>query len=1456
MDHGLGLKVPEYLDISSDNLPENWRKFKASWTNFYIGRELKAKPKDVQKAIFLNIIGPDAEDVINSLDLSDEDSETVAKLIEALDGYVKPKTNIVFSRYLFLTRSQEDGEDFETFLLALKKLAENCEFGQLKTSLIRDRIIIGIVNQHLRERLLGEENDYNKVVKLCRAVEKGKQRATEISNDSVKTSTTEVNWINTQDNRQQPSTSKQWRKPGSNQPDLSSSNFQPATVIKTINDCRNCGYNHPVRQCPAFGQKCSKCNVFNHFPNKCKNGGKNANNSDNKFKSNRKSFTKNTDSVSFNLQNFNSAGASSSDPNVDLNADAYFQIDEVLFSNPGDSNVEVNNSNQSEPTHREIHTLNKNKPRRRWYEKVQINDFIVNVKLDSGSDVNLIPMHIFNRIRRTTDRLIPDETPCFGYGGSPIVNLGEVLLTCKLLKNNKCYNLPFTISQTGEAPLFSLDTCVELGLIYRNKIDSVSQSSKEQIVSHYEETFRGVGEFPDRTNLKVKTGSVPQGQPLRRFPISLMDKLRRKLNELVMFDIISPDTQEVEWFSNLVIIEKPDKSMRMCLDPKYLNKSLQREHFHIPTLEEIKPKLLNKKFFSVLDVKDGFWHCKLTPEASNLCGFHTPFGSFKFLRLPFGVNNSPEIFQRLLTKYFGDISNVIIYFDDILICAETEAEHDKALREVLNRAFKLNIKFNINKFQYKQPTVRYMGHIISADGISPNEEYLKAIFDLQNPKNRKELQSILGTVNYIREYIPNLADLIHPLRSLLKKNTKFVWTVNHTECLNKIKKAVASVADLSNFDPNKKIVIQCDASQFGLGAVLLQDNRPIAFASRCLTDAESRYAQIEKEMLSIVFACKRFHQLIYGFKVNVENDHKPLESIFLKPISQVMSNRLQRLLLKLIQYDLEVKYLPGPQMYVADMLSRNFSKEIYPEDEVQLTDVVHSVEVKFQISDQRLSELQKETSSDPVLKLVKQMYVDGWTKCKHKSVEPYFKLRNNISMNDDVIYFNNRIVVPTSMQEYFLKLLHSDAHLGQNKTIARAKQVCFWPTYLTDIEKCVKSCVTCSKFQPKKVKEPLIPHDIPELPFFKVGADICESQAKFYLVLSDYYSKWLEVKKIPSKTSKSVIAAFKEMFRTHGIPNTVIADNQPFGSVECKNFAKTYNFNIINSSPNYPQSNGLAENAVKRAKTLLKKAVDSKTDFELAILEYNNAPIIELGVSPAQLLMSRSLRTKIPTIDQNLIPNVVNVQDKRKLYSQKVKVNYDRSAKKHPEFKKDESVLLRNKDNRWYPAQIVEKIPNVPRSYQVENHDGKILRRNSQFIRKNFCKPVPSSASLLFYSDSEGESDSESSPDLTEQPNVANMSSSEPSSNNDDNDITIISADSGEPFCGFSESSEPDFRRFITESSELFFTPNGEESTSVADEKVVQNINTKSSTTDERKKTLRGAGRGVPKKLHPEFVKK
>ena len=329
------------------------------------------------------------------------------------------------------------------------------------------------------------------------------------------------------------------------------------------------------------------------------------------------------------------------------------------------------------------------------------------------------------------------------------------------------------------------------------------------------------------------------------------------------------------------------------------------------------------KIFTVIDMKDGYWHVKLSEESSYLCTFHTPWGRKRFLRMPFGISSASEVMQKRNEEAFSDIQGVNVIADDLIIAARNEIEHDAIMHRVLQRARRENVVFNAGKIQFKVTTVTYMGNIVTKDGMRPDPDKIEAIVNMPKPTDRHGLLRLLGMIKWLSQYIPNESSITAPLRSLLKQDAEWSWQHEHDAAMDEIRKTLARNTVLAFYDVRKSATIQADASQSGLGCGLMQQGRPVAFASRALTDAEQNYSQIEKEMLAICFACTKFHQYIYGKCTDVQTDHRPLESILRKPIAKA-SPRRQRIMLQLQRYTLNVMYVPGKLMYVADTLSRAF----------------------------------------------------------------------------------------------------------------------------------------------------------------------------------------------------------------------------------------------------------------------------------------------------------------------------------------------------------------------------------------------------------------------------------------------------------------------------------------------------------------------------------------------------
>ncbi|KAI4879139.1 hypothetical protein NFI96_009334 [Prochilodus magdalenae] len=307
--------------------------------------------------------------------------------------------------------------------------------------------------------------------------------------------------------------------------------------------------------------------------------------------------------------------------------------------------------------------------------------------------------------------------------------------------------------------------------------------------------------------------------------------------------------------------------------------------------------------------------------------------------------------------------------DDLFIWGRTLHEHDQRLHQVLDRIRAVGLKLNPDKCRFSVSEVSYVGHLLTDKGIKPDPAKTEAVHLMPPPQDVQALQRFLGMTNYLSKFIPNYSDVTGPLRQLLHKDTEWAWQDHHAAAVDKLKELLTTPPLLQYFNVRQPVVLSADASQHGLGAVCLQLGRPVAFASRALTETESRYAQIEKELLALVFACRKFHDYIYGRPVTVETDHQPLITILKKPL-HTASARLQVMMLKFQCYSLTVIYKKGKELYIADTLSRAHLPSSAHDEITEDYDVM-TVEV---LSSRRVEELRCVTMADPLSRLLPVCY--------------------------------------------------------------------------------------------------------------------------------------------------------------------------------------------------------------------------------------------------------------------------------------------------------------------------------------------------------------------------------------------------------------------------------------------------------------------------------------------------
>ena len=375
-------------------------------------------------------------------------------------------------------------------------------------------------------------------------------------------------------------------------------------------------------------------------------------------------------------------------------------------------------------------------------------------------------------------------------------------------------------------------------------------------------------------------------------------------------------------------------------------------------------------------------------------------------------------------------------------------------------------------------------------------------------------------------------------------------------------------------------------------------------------------------------------------------------------------------------------------MYLADTLSRAFMKTTDRSRVEEETESIHAIDF-LPISEPQLREIQAETAQDDALQQLKKLIVSGWPDTKQEvpvCLHPYFAVRDELSVQDGLIFKRQRCVIPVSLRARIKEKLHG-AHTGIQSCLRRAREAVYWPGMNSDLTDYISKCDICSSHQSSYAREPLICHEIADRPWQKIGADIFTLDGVDYLCVVDYYSNYFEIDQLESKTAVGIAKKLRKQFSVHGIPNQLISDNMPFNSQEFRDFATTYEFKVITSSPGYPQSNGKAENAIKTAKNIMKKAKQAGTDVYLSLLDWRNTPSEGMSSSPAQRMFGRRTRTLLPTSSLLLKPKIQE-DVKEKLIKQK-----------------------------WFKARVEDQVDN--RSYEVRTEDGKCYRRNRRHLRQS-----------------------------------------------------------------------------------------------------------------------------------------
>lgn len=1250
------LTPPEPFNFKT---PDDWPRWRRRFEQFRIASSLVEASAKKQIGTLLYCMGEESESVLMSTNATEEEQKDYDLVIGKFDSFFKVRRNVIFERARFNRRNQQPGESSEQYIMALYSLAANCNYGELEAEMIRDRLVVGIRDSSLSERLqLDPDLTLEKAKKCIRQREAVQEQQNILSGSDAST----LEAVNSSSNR------RKYQSSNREQHRSSRAHYTVARNNKqkqTPKQCTRCGKEqHTSSMCPARDAICHKCHKKGHYGAQC-----------------------HTKKASLN----------------DTTA-----LDTAF--------LDATSASSSETA---------------WYADIQVNKQNVKFKLDTGAEVTAISQETYQTLENTPPLNTPHKLLC-GPSKKPLDVIGQCQF--HLSHKGRSSQQQLYVVKGLRANLLGLPAIQALHLAARldNTATDETPLTASKLYKRFNKVFQGLGNLGDEYEIKLKPDAKPHALfTPRRVPLPLRKKVAEELSRMEALGVISRVDVPTPWCAGMVVAPKKSGGIRLCIDLKPLNQSVLREVHPLPKVDDTLAQLSGAKLFSKLDANSGFWQIPLSPSSRLLTTFITPVGRFCFNKLPFGIASAPEHFQKRMSRTLSGLSGVVCQMDDILVFGSDRAQHDTRLLSVLQRIESAGVTLNTQKCEFGKTSIKFLGHVIDENGIRADPEKTAAIRGMKPPTTVSELRRFMGMVNQLGKFTPRLAQLSQPLRELLNKDTTWVWGHSQRKSFSVVKEELSKPTTLALYNVEAPTRVSADASSYGLGAVLMQHTestwRPVAYASRAMTETEQRYAQIEKEALALTWACEKFTDYILGKPITVETDHKPLVPLFSTKQLHTLPPRILRFRLRMDRFIYTIHHVPGKELHTADALSRAplplTKHDLSQEKLAELLMVTHIAQLPA--SKERLEMYRRAQHSDPTCQTLMKYCRQGWPN-KHSvdpAAKPFWEGRGELSIGEELLLYGRRIVIPEAMQAETLQKLHQ-GHQGIHRCRLRAQSSVWWPGISRRINDFITQCPECCKMA-RPHKEPLLPTPLPDYPWQKAGTDLFELKGATYLLVVDYFSRYPEVIQLKSTTSHRVINALKSIFARHGIPETLISDNGPqYISTEFKQFAKAYGFEHLTSSPHYPQSNGLAERKVKTVKKLLKRSADPC----LSLLSYRATPLPWCGLSPSELSQGRRIRSDIPQTKEMLIPGWPFMEDFRrrdKDFKRKQKENFDRrhKVKPLPELSEGTNVWITTR-GQTTPGRVVSQTA-TPRSYVLSTPHGEIRRNRVQLNTMPNNTPQP-----------------------------------------------------------------------------------------------------------------------------------
>lgn len=737
--------------------------------------------------------------------------------------------------------------------------------------------------------------------------------------------------------------------------------------------------------------------------------------------------------------------------------------------------------------------------------------------------------------------------------------------------------------------------------------------------------------MPHGVELAIETTGEPVFCRPRRLDEVKFKAMKQEFQQMLDLGIIEPSNGP--WASPLHVVPKGDGSWRPCGDYRKLNTLTVPDKYCIPNLQDFTRNLHNKTIFSKIDLVKSYYQVPVREADIPKTAVATPFGTYAWRRMPFGLRNSGQTFQRLLDIVCNGLNNTFVYIDDCLIASSSPEEHLKDLRALFKRLSDNGLNVNREKSELGKTTLTFLGHKITAEGAAPLEDRVVELNEKVEPKTVRQLKSFLGFVNFYHRFIPHCSAIMQPLHkaAAAKMSSLIDWNPEMRRSFLNVKKALSEAVMLSYPDENGAYILTTDASDIAAGGVLEQlgksGKKPLGFFSKLFNDTQKRYSTFDRELTAIFLAIKYFQHFIDGRKLVIYTDHKPLVSALHKN-TDLLSARQQRQMSFISEFTCDLRHVKGEENTIADLLSRPPAENVKNLENIEDSELICAI----QCDEKTLGLDLKEVAE-------KQLTCDGVRLLKENSaLKPKFvRIKSGEKLWMDISCHPPRILLPSVFKRSVFDNVHNLAHVGPKATLRQLSKYVVWFNMKKDVQGWAKSCHECnvSKIH-RHTRTPIGHFSPPPERFAHVHVDLVgplnSSNGKRYILTCiDRYSRWPVAVAIDDKTAKTTAKAFIENWvSVYGPPSHLTSDQ---GAEFCNHLwaemARGLGTELHRTTAFHPQANGMVERFHRRLKSALVARLLGSDDWpdELpwVMLGLRTAPCADTDLSPAEVVFGSPL---------------------------------------------------------------------------------------------------------------------------------------------------------------------------------------------------------------------------------------